>query len=182
MTTILPARTIGVPLAAGAMLEITANADGTGRLFQAGRQIRAIVAGSKRLIGPFPTQRDYTIHCDTGSITFAVVERDLFVSSFLGNVEDFTGNLTLSDDDCGKILRCTDGSGVTVTVPATLSKGFNVGLAQWGAGAITVAAGAGATKRSSASATSAQYGTASLMVLANANGAAAEFVIKGDVA
>jgi len=182
MPTILPARTMGIPLAAGAMLEITANADGTGRLFQGQKQIRAITAGSKRLIGPFPTQRDYAIHCDTGAITFGVVERDLFVASSIANVEPFTGNLALSNDDAGKVFRCDDASNVTVTVPANLVEGYCIALTRWGTGTVTVAAGAGATKRSSESAISAQYGSCSVTVVKNANGASAEFIIKGDVA
>ncbi len=51
--------------------------------------------------------------------------------------------------------------------------GFNVAIAQWGAGTITIAAGSGATNRSAVTASSAQYKTLSILVLKNANGGAA---------
>lgn len=101
---------------------------------------------------------------------------------FNGKVERLTGDKTLSPSDKGKLFRCDSAANVTVTAPANLPEGFNVGLAMWAAGTVTVAAGSGATNRSSKTALSTQYQMGSLLVMKNASGAAAEFVLGGDFA
>lgn len=50
---------------------------------------------------------------------------------------------TLADTDAGTVIEFT--AAVTVTVPSTLSAGFNVTMIQSGSGQITVSAGSGST-------------------------------------
>ncbi len=99
---------------------------------------------------------------------------------FYSDVVPFTGDRTLALTDDGKVLRCDDASNVTVTAPNNLPECFSVGFAMWGAGTITVAAGSGATNRSSTSAISTQYQWGSLVVAKNTDDASAEFVLGGD--
>jgi hypothetical protein len=56
-----------------------------------------------------------------------------------------TASRTLTDADCGTVLVSTSATAVTLTVPAGLAPGFNIKVVQSGAGAVTIAAGAGAT-------------------------------------
>jgi len=63
-----------------------------------------------------------------------------------------TGTYTLLLTDAGALLKCNNASAFTVTVPPNSSVGFAVGthidLFQYGAGQVTIAAGAGVTIRS----------------------------------
>ena len=76
---------------------------------------------------------------------------------------------TLALADAGKIVTLSNGSAITLTVPAEASVAFDVGtvigLAQLGAGTVTVAAGPGVSLSSKDSAVdlSGQYATASLL-------------------
>jgi len=72
---------------------------------------------------------------------------------------------TLKTSDNGKVLVFTSGSSVTLTIPSGLSVGFNCSIVQYGAGQVTVSAGAGTTLRlrSSANKTGGQYAVASLI-------------------
>lgn len=99
------------------------------------------------------------------------------LAGLYATVESFTGNRTLASTDNGKILRCEDASNVTITVPSTLSIGFNIGFAMWGAGTITMSAGSGMTNRGGKTALSTQYQVGSLLVLK-----VGEFVLGGDFA
>jgi hypothetical protein len=58
---------------------------------------------------------------------------------------------TLSESDAGRILRTSNGSAVTITVPPHSSVPFQPGtqisIAQFGAGQVTIAAGGGVTIR-----------------------------------
>jgi len=103
---------------------------------------------------------------------------DLLSITSGGVIEILAANKTLTVADAGKIFRVDANTAYTVTVAANLPEGFNVGLAQWGTQAITLAAGAGATNRSSTTATSAQYKMLSVLVLKNNVGlTAAEFTV-----
>lgn len=145
-----------------------------------GSQIQTIPASSARIFGTFSAIRHYSIEVTAGSLTYNVVQHEHGYATQRGNVETFTGARTLRSDDNGKLLRCDDGSAVAITVPNDLPEGFNVAVAQWGAGAVTFTAASGATKRSSTSGITAQYGIVSVIVLKNSSGAAAEFVLGGD--
>lgn len=95
-----------------------------------------------------------------------------------GTVEVLAANKILTIADAGKIFRVDANTAYTVTVASNLPEGFNVALAQWGTQAITVAAGSGATNRSSITATSAQYKILSILILKNNVGlTAAEYVV-----
>lgn len=84
---------------------------------------------------------------------------------------------TLRSSDNGKVVVFTNGSAVTLTIPSGLGAGFNCSIIQYGAGQVTVSAGAGVTLRLRALAnkTSGQYASASLLsVVAN------EYLFAGD--
>jgi len=179
-----PTRT--TELVNGLTMTVTASANSTGKLYhldQTNVVLETIpIAASQTLIfGPFPTIRKYRLECDSGSISYAFDKKDFDYSTQMGNVEGFTGARTLTLSDNGKLLRCDDASALTITVPNTMPAGFNIGILQWGAGSVTVAAASGATKRSSASALTAQYAAGSITVAKNADGVSAEFVLGGSV-
>lgn len=52
---------------------------------------------------------------------------------------------TLSDSDNGKVISCSNSSDVTITIPNTLTAGFNCTVVQSGSGQVSIAAGAGST-------------------------------------
>lgn len=95
-----------------------------------------------------------------------------------GKIVPFSGAaLTLDDDMNGMILRSDGASAVTVTVPSTLSVGFNCGFIMFGAGTVTLSPGAGMTNRSAKTALSTQYQSGSILVAK-----AGEFLVGGDFA
>lgn len=53
----------------------------------------------------------------------------------------------MSDEDHGKLIRCTSGSTVTITVPSGLTPGVTVQYLQEGAGQVQISAGGGMTLR-----------------------------------
>ncbi|WP_131871091.1 hypothetical protein [Bradyrhizobium sp. Y-H1] len=118
---------------------------------------------------PDPAKR-VTIVAISGTANYTVYYTD---------VVPFTGDRTLSLDDNGKVLRCDDTSNVTITVPADLPECFSCGFLMWSTGTVTLAAGSGATKRSSTSAIGAQYSSGAMLVATNADDASAEFVLSG---
>jgi hypothetical protein len=117
--------------------------------------------------------RSVTIKAATGPTDYTI---------FYSDVVPFTGSFTLAADDEGKVFRCDDPSNVTVTVPATLPECFSAAFVMGDAGTVTIAAGSGATKRSSTATLNSQYQWGSLFVGKNANDASAEFVLGGDFA
>lgn len=153
--------------------------DGSGAAL-VGAQIQTVPASNTRIFGTFAALRHYSIEATTGFLTYTSTILAHSYATGRGNVEGFTGARTLRAEDNGKILRSDDGSAVAVTVPNDLPQGFNVAVSQWGAGAVTFTAGSGATKRSSTSGVTAQYGTVSVLVMKNADAASAEFVLGGD--
>lgn len=91
---------------------------------------------------------------------------------------------TLDQGDSGKALIFTSNSAVTVTLPNSLTAGFNCLLVQQGSGAVGVVAASGATlrNRQSHDGIAGQYGNAALIVTANSNGASAVYYLTGDTA
>lgn len=88
-----------------------------------------------------------------------------------------TSSYTLNNDNNGKIIVFTNGSAVTLTIPAGLTANFTCSLVQYGAGQVTVAAGSGVTLRlrGSTNKTGGQYAIASLLsVVTN------EYILAGD--
>ncbi len=106
----------------------------------------------------------------TGGGTSGDVE--LALDPDLTTVEDTTTARTLALTDAGKLVRMNNASATTVTVPPNSSVDFGEGaqiiVAAMGAGAVTVAAGAGVTLRSKDSALEidGQYATASCVQVA----------------
>lgn len=81
---------------------------------------------------------------------------------------------TLSEVDTGQALATTNGSAVTITVPPASSVPFpigtQIGIAQMGAGQVTIAAGAGVTIRTPETLLLAkQYAIAMLILTATAD-------------
>lgn len=190
MPTILQGKPYILGLDPGEMLTVTADALSSGLVRRvsssgnnlSGYQINNVAASSKVMCGPFPTVRQYSIECAAGSLVYTMTKSDYGYSVLLGNVEAFTGNRILSQNDNGKLLRCDDSSNVTITVNNDLAEGFNVGFGMWGSGTVTIAAASGATNRSSTSALSTQYQLGSLVVIKNGTGKAAEFALGGSFA
>lgn len=180
-----PYRTI---LAAGLILRVVASAVASGIIRQVGQpgvQLTGlrqsdIAAGQSRKIGPFPTDRTFQIEATTGTIEVTTEQPEFDLATALANIEVVDASFTLREMDNGKIFRCENSSGITITVPSTLPEGFNVAASQWGTGSVTFAAGTGATARSSALEVADQYETASLLVMKNNAGeTAAEFTVGG---
>jgi len=86
---------------------------------------------------------------------------------------------TLASTDNGKVIRCTSGSAITITVPTALGAGFNCMIVQDGAGQITFAGSGGMNirNRSTHTKTAGQYAAASLLVTASNN-----CILMGDTA
>lgn len=192
MTIIQPGVQQIVSVPPGAILEITTDANGTATIQRvaddgtgnnaAAPEYQAIGSSITCRFGPFPTPRRYAVLASGTPTTYQFANEDHPFYALKGNIEPFTGSKTLSPLDNGKIFRCEDASNVTITVPASLPKGFNVGFATWSTGTITVSAGTGATKRSPKTALSSQYAVGSIVVMKNTGGGAAEFVLGGDFA
>jgi hypothetical protein len=94
-------------------------------------------------------------------------------------VSETTTARTLSDSDCGKVINCSNASAVTITIPSTVSAGFNCTVVQSGAGQVTVAAGASVNLYcySSAKATAGQYASINIIPYASNS-----YVLEGDLA
>jgi len=94
-------------------------------------------------------------------------------------VSESTTARTLSDSDCGKVIDCSNGSAVTITIPSTVSAGFNCTVVQSGAGQVTIAAGASVNLYcySSTKATAGQYAAINIIPYATNS-----YVLEGDLA
>jgi len=68
-----------------------------------------------------------------------------FSSAFFSTVAETTTSRTLSDSDNGKVIVCTNSATITVTIPSSLTAGFNCKLVQGGSGLVGVVAGSGVT-------------------------------------
>jgi len=91
---------------------------------------------------------------------------------------------TLTAADSGKVLRFTNASSITLTLPNSLSIGFNCVVIQCGAGQLTFSPAAGASRRNrqSHTKTAGQWAVCNLQVVTNSGGTAAEYVLSGDTA
>lgn len=89
---------------------------------------------------------------------------------------------TLVSGDSGKVVRCTNASAITVTLPNSLAEGFVCEIIQGGAGQVTLSAASGAAinNRSSHTKIAGQYGAVRLVVVSNSGGAAATYNLAGD--
>lgn len=100
-------------------------------------------------------------------------------------LNDQTGTTyTLASTDNTKMVTCTNGSAITVTLPNNLPVGFQCAVVQGGAGQITFSAASGATIRNrlSQSKAAGQYAAVSLFVIANSGGSSAIYLLAGDTA
>ena len=107
------------------------------------------------------------------------------ISGYRGHLNAQTGTTyTLQASDSGKIVECTNGAAITLTLPNSLPVGFCCTVAQGGAGAVTFSAASGATlrNRQSQTKTAGQWAGATLYVRTNSGGSAAEYVLNGDTA
>ena len=79
----------------------------------------------------------------------SVNEMGTFIFTRPWDVVEKTDNYTLVLDDAGRSIQMNKGSGVALTVPPNASVAFPIGtqirVEQTGAGALTIAAGAGVT-------------------------------------
>jgi len=91
---------------------------------------------------------------------------------------------TMLASDYGKALTFTNAGAITVTLPNSLPKGWNVIVYQGGAGQVTFnpASGASMAQRLAKNRTAGQYALVTLMVMANTSGTNALYVLGGDVA
>lgn len=191
MPTVAQGSPVRITLDPGMTMIVTADAQSSGLVrrsgspgsaLSAGSLIQNIAASGKSIFGPFGTPHHYTLEPAAGKLTYTLSVDDFPHSVMLQNVEAFTGNRTLRDEDNGKFLRCDDSSNVTITVPNSLVEGFNMGFGMWSTGTVTISAGSGATKRGSAAALGTQYQTGTLIVVKNTTGILAEFTLAGQFA
>jgi hypothetical protein len=106
----------------------------------------------------------------------------LGANSFCLRIFNRTANYSLAPIHCGHIQVVNSATGVTVTLPANLPVGFNVRVLQTGAGAVTFTAAAGATvtNRQSYTKTAGAGAEVRLVVIANVDGASAQYILSGD--
>ena len=110
----------------------------------------------------------------TGTHTFGTV---------VGAVNTQTGTTyTLAASDCGKTIRATNVSAVTITTLNSLPVGCSIAVLQTGTGQVTITSGSGATlvSRNAYTKTSGQWALIGLFVESNAGGSAAQYVLTGD--
>ena len=90
-----------------------------------------------------------------------------------------TANLTLDATYNGKIILANSASAFTITVPSTLTAGFNVSVIQQGAGQVTISPGAGVTLNSfnNQYKTGGQYAALSILALSSST-----FIMYGNTA
>lgn len=91
---------------------------------------------------------------------------------------------TLDSSYVDKTIIFTNASAIVLTIPNSLYIGFKCRVIQYGAGQVTFTPASGATRRnrSSFTKTAGQYAVASLEVVTNSGGSAAEYILSGDCA
>jgi len=101
------------------------------------------------------------------------------LEDFDASINDQTGTAyTLLAGDNGKVIKFTNGSAITLTLPSGLGLGFNCSVIQYGAGQITfTASGSTLYNRQSHTKTAAQYAVTGLVSCV-----ADVFVLAGDTA
>ncbi len=128
-------------------------------------------------LGTMATQDATAVAVTGGTVT------GVTISGFVGVLNDQTGTTyTLVAGDTGKIVTLTNASAITLTLPNNLAVGTNVRLVQGGAGQVSLTAASGATirNRQTHAKLAGQYAEATLVVVANAGGAAAVYQFAGD--
>lgn len=108
----------------------------------------------------------------------------IIAAATVSSINSQTGTTyTLLSTDSLKIVSISNASAITVTLPSTLSAGFNCIVGQEGAGQITFAAGSGATVHSPGDAlkTALRYSFVNAFVLTNTNGTSAAWRLGGDL-
>lgn len=110
--------------------------------------------------------------------------KDLVASINAQTGTTYTIDVAGSDSDRGRIVRCTNAGGITVTLPATASVGFYCSAYQGGAGQVTFSPASGATlvNRQSHTKIAGQHGSVGLVVFENSGGSAAQWTLSGDTA
>ncbi len=105
-----------------------------------------------------------------------------FGSGRVGRNEVTGAAYTTQASDNGTIIECLNAC--TLTLDARGSRGMSVSILQAGTGAVTFAVGAGGTLRlpGTATKTNGQWTLASAFVRDNPGGAAAEWVVAGNIA
>jgi hypothetical protein len=101
------------------------------------------------------------------------------LEDFDASINEQTGTAyTLVAGDNGKVIKFTNGSAITLTLPSGLGLGFNCSIIQYGAGQITfTASGSTLYNRQSHTKTAAQYAVTGLVSCV-----ADVFVLAGDTA
>jgi hypothetical protein len=101
------------------------------------------------------------------------------LEDFDASINEQTGTTyTLVDGDNGKVIKFTNGSAITVTLPSGLGLGFNCSVIQYGAGQITFSTSSSTLyNRQSHTKTAGQYAVAGLISCV-----ADVFVLAGDTA
>ena len=72
------------------------------------------------------------------------VEFRRLANGFVRVVSGTTDTLTSADNGC--VIRCTNASATTVTIPASLGANFGCTILQWGGGQVTVDPDTGVTR------------------------------------
>jgi len=179
MSTLNPGDNTTISLQAGKVLRVKADAIGTGTVWNSGAQnnkqdtiARAVAAGGVYHFGPYGQAVNLRVECATGTID---IQSDFIASPAGYEVARQMGTLvkavagsayTLSDSDHGFVLLVA--AACTITIPKGLRSDFSCGWSQESSGAVTFAAGAGATLNSKGGtlASSAQYQTGGLAAFA----------------
>jgi hypothetical protein len=129
--------------------------------------------------------RLYQIVTGTSSVTSYQDHRQVLdADQRYASVNAQTVAYTLTADDSNRVVEINDGTGLTLTLPNSLSVGFRCTVVQTGAGPVTFSAASGASLRNRAghTKTNGQWAVTELYVRTNAGGAAAEYVLSGDTA
>lgn len=106
-------------------------------------------------------------------------DRTMLENELYATVSTVTANYTPQKSDVNTLVLVNSSSGVTITLPASFPVGACISFAQFGAGAVTFAAGSGATLPQGSPSTGAQYAIAAAIVVANPDGASATWLIGG---
>lgn len=126
-----------------------------------------------------------------GNGTSALVETQVKIDSnnalygFAAKINKQTGTAyTLAATDQGLVVECANASAVTMTLPNNLPAGFCCTVVQMGAGAVTFAAGSGASIAAldDTFTTAGQYAFVSVYATSNSNGSSAAYLLGGTLA
>jgi hypothetical protein len=101
---------------------------------------------------------------------------DNAITGYGADLQTLSGTTkTLAAADNGTIIVCSNGSAVTITVPASLPSGFNCMIIQSGSGQVSLSASSTTLNNRNGSATAGQYAIMTLVHLGSN-----VFVVSGD--